>query len=355
LLDYACVSISVVVAVSNAPEDLAACLAGIRACRGAQQAELVVVDDASNYASAIRISALATKFGAKLIRLDRRSGPAAARNAGAQASQAEIILFLDADVVPHPDCLELVGSFLAGSKQHHSAVIGSYDTHPDHPALVSQYRNLLHAYVHQTSEGEVASFWTGCGAVRRSAFLAAGGFDAKFQFPSVEDVEFGSRLVRTGCRITLDSRIQVTHRKRWTLRSMLETDLLRRSVPWTMLALSGVGFPRNLNFTPRRRASVIVSALIAAFGVLSIVDLRFCAAITGALAALICLNLPFLGWLKNQRGLTFACSCLSLHWLHCLTQAAGCAIGSLAVAATWVWFRRWPGVSLPKLLRQLSG
>jgi GT2 family glycosyltransferase len=355
LVDYAGVSISVVVAVSNAPADLAACLAGIRACRGAEQAELVVVDDASNDACAMQISALATHFGAKLIRLERQSGPAAARNAGAHVSQAEIILFLDADVVPHEDCLELVRSFLAGSEQDYAAVIGSYDTRPEHPGLVNQYRNLLHAYVHQTSEGDVASFWTGCGAVRRSAFLAAGGFDAKFQFPSVEDVEFGSRLVRPGSRIALNPRIQVTHRKRWTLQSMLKTDLLRRSVPWTMLALSGIGLPSNLNFTPRRRASVIVSALIAAFGILSMVDRRFGVAAAAALVALIWLNLPFLGWLRDQRGLTFACSCLSLHWLHCLTQAVGFSIGSLAVAATWVWFRRWPGVSLPKLLRQLSG
>lgn len=343
------------VAVSNAADDLAACLAGIRACRGAQEAEIVVVDDASNDACATRIRGLAAQFGAKLIRLDQRSGPAAARNAGAHVSQAEIILFLDSDVVPHPECIELVKSVLAGSKQKYSAVIGSYDTHPDDPGLVSQYRNLLHAYVHQTSEGEVASFWTGCGAVRKSAFLAAGGFDAKFQFPSVEDVEFGSRLVRAGCHIALAPRIQVTHRKRWTLRSMLETDLLRRSVPWTMLAWNGVGLPRNLNFTPRRRASVIVSAMIAAFGILSILDPRFCAALAAALAALVWLNLPFLAWLRNQRGLSFACSCLSLHWLHCLTQAAGCAIGTLAVAVTWLWVRRWPGVSLPKLLRQLSG
>jgi len=343
------------VAASNAPEDLAACLAGIRACRGAREAEIVVVDDASNDDCAILISQLAKRFGAKLIRLDRRSGPAAARNAGAHVSQAEIVFFLDADVVPHPECFDLVRSVLAGSEQQYSAVIGSYDTHPHDPGLVSQYRNLLHAYVHHTSEGEVASFWTGCGAVRRSAFLAAGGFDTKFQFPSVEDVEFGSRLVRAGSCIALNPRIQVTHRKRWTLRSMLETDLLRRSVPWTMLAWSGAGLPNNLNFTPRRRASVVVSALIAVFGILSIANPRFCVALAATLAALIWLNLPFLGWLRNQRGLAFACSCLSLHWLHCLAQAAGCAIGTFAVAVTLVWVWLWPGTSLPKLLRQLSG
>jgi GT2 family glycosyltransferase len=344
-----------VVAVSNAPEDLAACLTGIRACRGAQEVEILVVDDASNDTCATLIRDLATQFGAKLIRLERRSGPAAARNAGAHISRGEILFFLDADVVPHAECFELAHSLLAGSEQEYAAVIGSYDTRPHDPGLVSQYRNLLHAYVHQTSEGEVASFWTGCGAVRRPAFLAAGGFDAKFQFPSVEDVEFGSRLVRAGSRIALNPRIQVTHRKRWTLRSMLETDLLRRSVPWTMLAWSGVGLPRNLNFTPRRRASVMASALVATFGILSIVDPRFCPALAAAVAALIWLSLPFLGWLRQQRGLSFACSCFFFHWLHCLTQAAGCAIGSVAVSVQLVWVWRWPGVSLPKLLRQLSG
>lgn len=314
----------------------------------------MVVDDASTDACAIRIREICLDSGAKLIRLDRRSGPAAARNAGAAASTADIILFLDADVVPQPDCLELLRSELA-SEGEYSAVIGSYDAMPHDPGLVSQYRNLLHAYIHQTSEGDVASFWTGCGAVRRSAFLTAGGFDAKFQLPSVEDVEFGSRLVRTGSRIKLNSRIQVTHRKRWTLRSMLETDLLRRSVPWTILAWSGVGLPRNLNFTARRRASVVVAASTVALSILSIVDARSCVVTAAAVAVLFWLNVPFFRWLKEQRGPAFAGACLGLHWLHCLTQAAGFAIGSLAVAAAWVWSRCRPGVTLPKLLRQLSG
>jgi hypothetical protein len=136
---------------------------------------------------------------------------------------------------------------------------------------------------------------------------------------------------------------------------MLETDLFRRSVPWTILAWSGAGLPRNLNFTPRRRASVIVAASIAVFGMLSIVEPRFCAAAAATVALLTWLNFPFFWWLRNQRGLAFAGFCLGLHWLHCMTQAVGFAVGSLAVFATWAWSRYRPGVTLPKRLRQLSG
>ena len=50
-----------------------------------------------------------------------------------------------------------------------AAVFGSYDDEPGAPNLVSQYRNLLHHFVHQTGRTEASTFWTGCGAVRRDA------------------------------------------------------------------------------------------------------------------------------------------------------------------------------------------
>ena len=62
---------------------------------------------------------------------------------------------------------------------------------------MAAFRNLLHHVVHQRSAGHVRSFWAGLGAVRRTAFDAAGGFDAeRYPQPSIEDVELGGRLAR---------------------------------------------------------------------------------------------------------------------------------------------------------------
>src|SRR5436309_2974011 len=92
--------LSVVIPVRDGGRDFERCLRGLRASSWTDY-ELVVVDDGSADAS----GDLAASFGARVVRHDRPRGPAAARNAGAEAASAPIVFFLDADVVVHPDTL----------------------------------------------------------------------------------------------------------------------------------------------------------------------------------------------------------------------------------------------------------
>ena len=72
------------------------------------------------------------------------------------------------------------------------------------------------------------TFWAGLGAIRRRAFLAAGGFDElRFPEPSIEDIELGMRLAADGAWIELDPSLQATHLKQWPLLRMLRTDLFQ--------------------------------------------------------------------------------------------------------------------------------
>src|ERR687894_766679 len=76
-----------------------------------------------------------------------------------------------------------------------TALFGSYDDRPEAPGAVSGFRNLLHHHVHQGGAGPARTFWAGLGAVRRDAFVAAGGFDeGRYPVPSIEDIELGMRL-----------------------------------------------------------------------------------------------------------------------------------------------------------------
>ena len=221
-------SLSVVVPVRNGGRDFGRCLQRLRDSYLANF-ELIVVDDGSTDHSA----AMARQAGAIVVCNPKPQGPAAARNLGAKAASACFIFFLDADVAVHPETL---GRALArfDADPGLAALFGSYDDTPAARGLVSQYRNLLHHFVHQNGPfldniRPAHTFWTGCGIIRRDLFLEFGGFDPRlYPRPAIEDIELGYRLTRAGHRIVLARDVLATHMKRWTLREMVRTDIFQR-------------------------------------------------------------------------------------------------------------------------------
>ncbi len=79
-------------------------------------------------------------------------GPARARNLGASQARGEILLFVDADVTIPPGA---IGQVVKVFKREPgiAALFGSYDDEPAESNFLSQYRNLLHHYVHQQGRG----------------------------------------------------------------------------------------------------------------------------------------------------------------------------------------------------------
>lgn len=289
----------VVIPATDAPATLGRCLAAL--ARSSEPHAVEVVTDPSG------------------------SGPAAARNAGVARSEGEILVFVDADVEVHPDALRRLRETL----EHDAgldAVFGAYDDHPAATAIVSRFRNLLHHHVHSAAAGPATTFWAGLGAIRREAFAAVGGFDAsRYPRPSIEDIELGMRLHAAGRRIALDPRARGTHLKRWTLRSMLHTDLAARGAPWVALALErGGAGGAALNLSWRHRLAAGAAVLSAA------------AALTGrgrvaavALAAMIAPNARFYALLARLGGPRLALAGVPLHLLHHLTAAASIPAGVL--------------------------
>src|SRR5688500_12315609 len=135
--------------------------------------ELIVVDDASTDES----TEIAAVHADLVIRLTGRPrGPAYARNRGADASSAQLIAFVDADVLVRPDALPRMLEAM-GEDPRIGAVIGAYDAGRTSGRLVSEYRNLLRHVEHQTNSGDTDAFSAGLALVRRDAFLRAGMFD----------------------------------------------------------------------------------------------------------------------------------------------------------------------------------
>jgi GT2 family glycosyltransferase len=244
-------------------------------------------------------------------------GPAAARNAGAARSGADLLVFVDADVEVHPDALARIERRFA-AEPGLTALFGAYDDAPADPGLTSRFRNLLHHHIHAEAAGEAETFWAGLGAVRREAFDAAGGFDAR-RFPqaSIEDIELGRRLRAAGGRIVLDPEIRGRHLKAWTPASMVRTDFWRRGVPWAQLLLRERGASDALNLGWRHRLGAL-AALAALAGLLLRRPWLGLAALLGSAL----LNRRLYALLARRGGPRLLVAGFGLHQLHHLTAAA---------------------------------
>jgi GT2 family glycosyltransferase len=305
------IRVSVIVpAYSNAGE-LSKCISALRAA-ATPDTEIIIVDDASED----DVSSTAANFRARVIRLDRNAGPAAARNHGARHARGEILLFVDADVVVPTNAIERIRTTLDCHGEI-AAVFGSYDSHPAAPGLVSQYRNLLHHFVHQTGKAEAATFWAGCGAIRRLVFERVGGFDERrFPRPMIEDIELGGRLRRAGYRIFMDKSLQSTHLKRWTLRSIIRTDILCRAIPWSRLILESREMPDDLNVQVSQRASVVLTELSSLLIVASLLCPGLLILAFACVAAVVFMNRELYAFFWRARGAFFAMACVPLHLLY---------------------------------------
>lgn len=275
----------------------------------------------------------ASDQGAAVINMHANRGPSAARNAGANAARSEVILFVDADVLVPPDCVARVATFLRQHPQV-SAVMGSYDDKPSETNFLSQYKNLFHHYIHQTAREDATTFWSGYSAIRRSVFLAVGGFDERRRW--FEDVELGYRLYRSGYSIRVDRTLQATHQKRWRWSSLLLSDIFHRAVPWTELILTHRRFPNDLNLRHSSRLSVLAAGCLAVGAATAWWWPPGAAAAVLAALALLLLNAPLYAFFRRKRGTMFALRAIPCHWLYCFYSGLGFAIGTLA------WLRRVP-------------
>ncbi|MGD0201035.1 MAG: glycosyltransferase family 2 protein [Bryobacteraceae bacterium] len=252
--------VSVVIPVYSDAGNLGLCLASLRTSQTAPL-ECIVVDDGSTDGS----GDVAREHGAKVLSTGGRLGPARARNIGAQAASGDVLLFIDADVCVHSDTIRrIVAEF--DNDPSLDALMGSYDRSPSVSTFVSQYRNLLHYFVHQSSPREAVTFWAGCGAIRKSVFLAFGGFNEMYQAPAIEDIELGYRLAQANRNLILCPDIQVKHLKSWSLRNMIGTDFFYRALPWSHLSLRSGHMPDALSLRISQRISVALVCLAAMMG-----------------------------------------------------------------------------------------
>src|SRR5690606_32631937 len=208
---------AVVIPVYNRPDLLARTLAGLE--RSTRKVPVIVADDGStaDIASVVEASPL----DVTLVRQEHDgNGAARARNLGAaHAGDVDVLIFVDADCIPHPD---LVANHLAWHTASESVVTIGRRVHvrvADIPieSIASgeadletriqtgfsgrpDFRTVLQRRTAHSTAGDEAfrTFVSSNVAVPRFLFEATGGFADRFPHWGAEDTELGWRLWQEG-------------------------------------------------------------------------------------------------------------------------------------------------------------
>jgi GT2 family glycosyltransferase len=209
--------VSFVIPVRNDRIRLERCLSGLADldCNGIR-IEIIVGDNGSSDGS----REAAQRAGARVFDLPSLS-VAQIRNRAASAAQGQIIAFIDADHVVAPDWLK---PSLEVFSDPQVAAAGAPYLPPDDPTWVQCAYDRFRRRPKVRCDAE----WLGSGnlLMRRSAFMAVGGFDESLE--TCEDVDLCQRLRRAGWRLVSEPGMRSIHfGDPPTLRSVFMSELWR--------------------------------------------------------------------------------------------------------------------------------
>jgi glycosyl transferase family 2 len=325
--------------------------------------ELIVVDDGSTDESA----GVAAQYADKLLRLRPAThGPGYARNRGFELTLGDYIAFINADVMVATDTLRTACTILMQSPEL-GAIFGSCGVQPMVSGFLSDYRSLVQRYYHQKQADDACTFSSACGIVRSSVFERAGGYDEwHFSRRQLEDLELAQRIRNLGERIVAHAALRATHLRKWTLRRMVTTEILDRTVPWMRLVRRELlrnarGAPSGRGAKRFKIALSWVAVILGAAGWIRHSAPLGISALACVLTVLTC-NAQQLTFFARERGLRFASLSAPVDILYYLIAGVGLTFGwivriavgdptpgPVAEAYAEMGHKRWPPAPVKRI------
>lgn len=200
---------AVIVAVYNGARTLPDCLASLRRLDyPADRLELIVVDNASTDATPRLLAAAGAPFR---VLHEARRGPAAARNRGLAATDAEVVALTDADCTVDPGWLRHLVAPLADPGV---GLVGGRILSRRPCNLIEAFGERIHDHARAIHEFVPAYVITMNWAARRAEVESVGRFDETLRRGS--DVELSYRMAGAGHRFAYAPQAVVYHRNERT-------------------------------------------------------------------------------------------------------------------------------------------
>lgn len=292
--------VAVVIPVYNDEKTLSKCLEALAPSRANPNWEFIVVDDNSSDDSA----RVASEAEFKVIRLERNQGVSAARNAGARNTNSDILIFVDADIVPEPGCLEAMVEILENRREIHA--VGAYPLPVNlSPEWSSHFVGLRSAWGYHWNEGErerkFSSIQSECGAIRREIFHLLGGFSERYEGVGMEEFHMAHEIEDQGLgHLLIKSAAYRHHYKPLFPRSRA---LIDRTARWVPLLRKRKKFESNGAVgTATAALSCVLTYLWIVLGILSPVAICLLFFSAAIFIGQLMLEARFLAFVRKMNG-----------------------------------------------------
>ena len=262
--------ISIIVPTFNSALTIKSCLEGIRSSEGSRY-ELIVADDGS----VDKTAAIAEQYADQIVLHPKNLGRSRARKTGVRASQGDILLFVDSDVVIRPDTILKVTDYFKKNPKV-DAVTGLLSKEHPNQDFFSQYKNLYMNFIFSQLPEKITFLFGSIYAVRRKSLIL---HDSEYEL--AEDSAHGQRLVKRGKEIRFMRDLEAVHLKKYDLISLIKNDfripfnwagILVKYRGWKRLFRGGTGY---LHSPKGQLASVLIVFTMALLWILfSIVNLK---------------------------------------------------------------------------------
>lgn len=206
---------SVVIPTYNRPKQLASCLQSLN-----QQAlpyeewEVIVVDDGGKDNTESLVNKLFLDCTVRLFR-QQNSGPAKARNLGAQNASGDYLAFLDDDCEADKEWLLKLKEIAEPG-----ILFGGKTLNKLKENIFSEASQVLIDYLYEAFAGSNQMFFTSNNfVVDRQSFIECGAFNTEFDRAAGEDREFSIRYNHQGYELQYVPTILVSHSHKLDIRS----------------------------------------------------------------------------------------------------------------------------------------
>ncbi len=142
-------------------------------------------------------------------RSDSPLSPSLARNRGANQAKGEILVFTDADCIPHPTWLSMMNERFTSPDV--DVIGGGVEFDCSNYWTLADNLSMFYEYLAIHPAGERQQLPSLNLAIRRNVFIEAGGFDQRYPRPAGEDADLTIRLRKSGHPLFFEPRATVLH------------------------------------------------------------------------------------------------------------------------------------------------